>query len=74
MMAIDLVDLRLWVESTCAAQGIPVAVTDSATVFRVGVLLSGRDAASSRGATNAAPVRSQLPSGNDPVDVNASGA
>jgi hypothetical protein len=40
-MGIDVAALRAWVELTCAAQGIPVAVTDSATVFRVGVLLSG---------------------------------
>jgi hypothetical protein len=71
-MGIDIAALRAWVELTCAAQGIPVAVTDSATVFRVGVLLSGRDAADSRGATDAATVRSQLPSGNDSVHVDAS--
>jgi hypothetical protein len=72
-MVVDMAELRVWVELSCAAQGIPIAVTDSAIVFRVGVLLSGRDAAGSRGATDAAPVRSQLPSGNDPVNVDASG-
>jgi len=52
-MSIDTAALREWVELTCAAQGIPVAVTDSATVFRVGILLSGRGAAGGRGATDA---------------------
>ena len=73
MMAIDLVALRLWVETTCAAQGIPVAVTDSATVFRIGVLLSGREEAGKSRSDDRASRRSQLPSGHDPIDVHAPG-
>jgi len=73
MMIIDPDALRAWVAATCAAQGIPVAVTDSATISRVGVLLSGRDAAR-RSRSDARSIRrSQLPGGNDPLDVNTPG-
>jgi hypothetical protein len=72
-MGVDLAALWAWVEATCSAQGVPVAVTDSATVFRVGVLLSGRDAAGVSRSDDRSTRRSQLPSGDDPVDVDASG-
>ena len=34
--------VREWVERSCAAQGVPVFVTDVVVVGRVGVLLGGR--------------------------------
>lgn len=73
-MGIDLDALRAWVEASCAAQGVPVAVTDSGTVSRVGVLLSGRNAAGRSRSDDRSTRRSQLPSGNDPVNVNGPGA
>ena len=33
--------IRAWVEASCAQQGVPVAVTDPATVERIVVLLGG---------------------------------
>lgn len=41
-MAIDRDTLMRWLEASCAAQGIPVLVTDAGVVLRVGVLLGGR--------------------------------
>jgi hypothetical protein len=73
-MGIDLIALRAWVEATCAAQGVPVAVTDGGTVFRVGVLLGGRGAAGRSRSDDRSARRSQLPSGNDPVHVDAPSA
>lgn len=32
-------ELAAWVEASCAAQGVPVKVTDAAVVRRVGMLL-----------------------------------
>jgi hypothetical protein len=45
MMGIDRAALRAWVEASCAAQGVPVVVTDAGLVAQVGTLLRGRDAA-----------------------------
>lgn len=36
---LTLDQVRAWVEQTCAAQGVPVVVSDPAVVSRVGVLL-----------------------------------
>jgi hypothetical protein len=41
-MGIDRQALLRWLEASCAAQGIPVVVTDAGVVSRVGVLLGGR--------------------------------
>lgn len=71
-MAIDREMLRTWLEATCAAQGLPVLVTDAEVVARVGVLLSGRDSARGpRQGTRAESRRSEPPSGYDPVRVEA---
>lgn len=38
-------EVRRWVEASCAAQGVPVKVTDALVVRRVGMLLgAGSDA------------------------------
>lgn len=34
-------EVREWVERTCAEQGVPVKVTDPATLRKVAVLLRG---------------------------------
>jgi hypothetical protein len=41
-MALTPEQIREWVERSCADQGVPVALTDPATLARIGVLL-GRD-------------------------------
>ena len=62
--------VRVWVESSCEAQGLPVVVTEPATLSRVGVLLGG-----GRGQAGARPSRrSQPPRGSDPVRVQSGAA
>ena len=65
MMAIDRVAVRAWLEASCAAQGVPVGVTNPAVVALVGVLLRGGVQRDERGAPDAAHRPSQLPAGND---------
>jgi hypothetical protein len=36
---VDPIELRLWLERSCEAQGVPVLVTDAVVLSRVGVLL-----------------------------------
>jgi hypothetical protein len=62
-------EVAAWVEASCAAQGVPVKVTDPAVVRSVCVLLGGRGAGRSRQATPAAPVALQPPDGSDPGGV-----
>ncbi len=57
--------VRQWVDSSCAAQGVPVVVTDLGVLTRVGVLLGG-----GRGQAAARPPRRlQPPPGSNPVRV-----
>jgi len=49
-MAVTFDAVREWVERSCAEQGVPVAVTDPATLGRIGVLLGGAGAAPAGGA------------------------
>lgn len=42
VMALDPNWLAGWVAASCAAQGVPVKVTDPGVLFRVGVLLGVR--------------------------------
>lgn len=44
-MPIDRDALRLWVEASCAAQGVQVQVTDPGVVAQVEALTGGRGAA-----------------------------
>lgn len=52
--------VRQWLEASCAAQGVPVVVTDAGVLSRVGVLVSGRRRKPQAGAT-----RSQSPRDHD---------
>ncbi len=67
--------LRSWVEASTGAQGLPLKVTDPATVERVSALLSGGvpRPAQARGARarDAARRRSEPPDRLDSVDVEA---
>ena len=58
--------VRQWVDSTCAAQGVPVLVTDLGVLARVGVLIGG-----TRGKPPGARDRLQPPLGSNPVRVQA---
>ncbi len=60
-------DIAAWVADSCAAQGVPVKITDPEAVRRVGVLMRAADAP--RPAAKLRPVRrpaSQPPLGHDP--------
>lgn len=71
-------DVRALVERTCAEQGLPVQVTDRATVEQVVVLLGRTDGggAPKRGSASAppAPAGSEAPEGLDALDGNCSDA
>lgn len=58
--------MRLWVESSCAARGVPVLVSDLGVLARVSVLLGG-----TRGKPAGARDRLQPPLGRDPLRVQA---
>ena len=45
MAGLALDEVRAWVEASCAAQGLPVAVTESETLRKVATLLGGTAAA-----------------------------
>lgn len=47
--------IKEWVERSCAAQGVPVFVTDSVVVDQVRVLLGGRAQAGSPGGDRRGP-------------------
>lgn len=63
--------VRAWVESTCAAQGVPVVVTDPVVLRRVGALLTGiaGDVPRRASAEHAPGGRSQPPDRLHPVGV-----
>jgi hypothetical protein len=72
-MVIDPEVMRVWLEDSCALQGVSVVVTDAGVVAQVGVLLRGRDAAGPRReAGSAAPVSSVAPHGDDSERVERS--
>lgn len=50
----DLEAVRAWLVASCAAQGVPVHVTDPALVAQLGVLL-GAAGGAARGTSGAAP-------------------
>lgn len=54
-MAMTDEELRAWVERSCARQQVPAAITDPATLKRIGVLLGGGGSAASEGRAAAAP-------------------
>ena len=78
-MALDPGWLASWVAASCAAQGVPVKVTDSGVLSRVGVLLGVRAGGPrAHGApvpsTRAPASPSQPPDGVHPFGVQGSGA
>lgn len=56
--------VREWVVASCERQGVPVAVSDAATVHRVVVLLTGRAPQELPAGRRAENGGSQLPDGN----------
>lgn len=68
---LDPAVVRAWVEASCAAQGVPVKVTDLAVVRTVEALLSGPQRGVSRAAACAPPLvaRSDEPERRDPAGV-----
>ena len=78
-MALDPGWLASWVAASCAAQGVPVKVTDLGVLSRVGVLLGVRvGAPRAHGAaapsTRAPAAPSQPPDGLHPLGVQRSGS
>ena len=76
-MALSGVELAQWVARSCAAQGLPVKVSDARTVEQVRVLLSGQGGrtAPARQRGRSAPAgRSQPPERPDPFGVEGSNA
>lgn len=74
-MSIDRDAVRAWVEATCAAQGVPVLVTDAGAVSRLRVLLSVRGSAGGAPAgVRRGPRRSEGPAGHDSVRVQSAGS
>lgn len=63
--------VRAWLEASCAAQGVPVVVTDALVLARVAALVSGTaGAAARRVSAEAGPAgRSRPPLGLHAVDV-----
>lgn len=47
--------LRAWLAASCAAQGVPIVVSDPAVVAQVAALMGGRDSARRLPAGSAAP-------------------
>lgn len=72
-MGIDRDAVAAWVDASCAAQGVPVPVTDSGVLARVGVLLKGAGVAGVREAGPATPALSAGPDRNDADGVELAG-
>ena len=75
-MSVDQAAVAAWVESTCAAQGVPVKVADPVALREVGVLLGawaeGPRAHGARApSTRASAQPLQPPSGLHPLGVQA---
>ena len=63
--------MSAWLDASCMAQGIQVAITDPVTVTQIAALLSGQDAAGEPRSGDRSNDRLQPPSGNDPVRIKA---
>jgi hypothetical protein len=66
--------VRAWVANSCAAQGLPVHVTDALVVERVRVLLTGTAGRTSRPAGSSSTAGSEPPDRLHPFRVQAPGA
>lgn len=67
MLNVDLESVRVWLVASCAAQGVPIHVTDPVVVSRLGALLGAtgdRGGLPRRGGA-ATPEALAGPSGND---------
>jgi hypothetical protein len=76
MLRVDLEAVREWLVASCAAQGVPVHVTDPAVVSQLGALLgpSGDRGVLPRRGGAATPEPSAGPGGNDAGRVQGPGA
>ena len=56
-------EVMIWLEASCAAQGVPLLVVDRATLQQVGVLfgMDGSDGADAEGASSAQAERARRP-------------
>ncbi len=77
MGGIDADRLAAWVEQSCAAQGVPVKVTDVSVLSAVSVLLGGALGGSARKrvsvSTGSPGAISEAPERLDSIDVDLSG-
>lgn len=70
-MGVDREAVRVWLEASCALQGVSVIVSDPGVVAQVGILLGVRDAAGRPPGGGDRSVRtSQAPGGPDPARIN----
>ena len=68
-MMIDRQKLAAWVEASCAAQGVPVRVTDPGVIARIGVLLGAAPGTDGRGSGRSTAAASEPPDGPNPGRV-----
>ena len=69
IMMINREQMNAWLDASCVAQGVPVAITDPVAVAQIAALLSGQDAAGEPRSGDRSIQRLQPPSGNDPVRI-----
>lgn len=68
-MMIDRQKLTAWVEASCAAQGVPVRVTDPGVIARIGVLLGAAPGTDGCGSGRSTAAGSEPPDGLNPGSV-----
>ena len=73
IMMINREQMNAWLDASCVAQGVPVAITDPVAVAQIAALLSGQDAAGEPRSGARSICRLQSPSGNDSVRVQTLG-
>lgn len=75
-MSVDREAIAAWVAASCAAQGVPVRITDPGVVAKVTVLLRGglSRGGPRQGAQRGRPPRSEPPGRDDPVGVELAAA
>ena len=57
---VALDDVRAWLEASCAAQGVPMVVTDAVVLSQVAVLISGQGGRRTRQAQRAPALQQPL--------------
>ena len=68
-MMINREQMKAWLEASCLAQGIQVAITDPVTVAQIAALLSRQDAAGEPHSGDRSNRRLEPPSWNNPVRI-----